>query len=124
MQTEPNYWLVGANWEGADQAAAFYRRGYWEMGYDDEDKPNLAEKRDQMKPNDRIAVKSRLGQGASNIAIRALGIVKEVHQGKVYVDWVLTGMNREVNSAGCFGTLHGPYNMQRQADWLRQVFQL
>ena len=62
-----NYWLVGANWGGDDQADAFFRRGYWELGWDDSDQPSMAQKRDNIKPNDRIAVKSMRGKGASTI---------------------------------------------------------
>ena len=57
MEKINRYWLVGANWSGDNLQDAFYRRGYWEMGYEDSEKPNFAKKRDQMKPNDRIAIK-------------------------------------------------------------------
>lgn len=114
------YYLVGANWGGEKQNDDFYRRGYWEMGYTDAEQPRFAEMRDAMRPGDRIAIKSMDGQGATTITIHALGIVKEVFQGRVYIDWLLTGMERHVPSRGCLQTIHGPY---RQNDpWVHEVF--
>jgi len=114
------YWLVGASWKGDDQKDAFYRRGYWEMGYSDNDKPNFAEKRDSIDEGDRVAVKSMDGKGKSTITIHALGIVKEVADGKVYIDWKITDVNRQVASKGKFSTIHGPYFYDDE--WIRQVF--
>jgi hypothetical protein len=116
-----NYWVVGATWKTDNLEDAFYRRGYWEMGYSDTDKPTLAAKRDSMNPGDRIAVKSRNGQGAQTITIKSLGIVKEVAGGKVFVDWVVTKMDRQVPCKNYFGTLHGPIG---DADWINQSFRL
>jgi hypothetical protein len=122
---DPNYWLVGANWGGDDQAEAFYRRGYWELGWSDEQQPGMAHRRNGMRPHDRIAVKSMLGHGSSNISIRALGIVKEVGEDKrVYIEWHVTGLNREVPSRGCYSSIHGPYTADRDADWLGKVFRM
>ena len=78
MSDDVNYWVVGANWEGDDQAAAFFSRGYWVLGWSDKDQPGMAAQRQQMKRGDRIAVKSMRGYGASTITVKALGIVKEV----------------------------------------------
>ena len=86
MNTQ-NYWLVGANWAGEDKAEAFYLRGYWEMGYDDEDQPHQAKRRNQVKIGDRIALKSMNGHGATTITIRAIGIVKDIADKKIYIDW-------------------------------------
>lgn len=116
-----NYWVVGATWEDDNLEDAFYRRGYWEMGYDDNDKPTLAEKRDSMKPGDRIAVKCRNGQGADTITIRSLGIVKDVAEGKVFVEWHVTNMSRLVPCKNYLGTLHGPIGDE---SWIDQAFRL
>lgn len=70
MSDEPHYGLVGANWKGDDQAAAFYRRGYWELSWTDERQPGMAQQRDSIRSGDRIAVKSMLGQESPIIAIR------------------------------------------------------
>lgn len=122
MKKDHNYWLVGANWSGDDQAEAFYRRGYWEIGYSDEEKPEFAAKRDRIEPGDRLAVKAMRGRGADTITIKALGVVKEVHDGKVYIDWLLTDLDREVESKGCFQTIHGPYGVEREPEWVKDVF--
>jgi hypothetical protein len=124
MTEDHNYWLVGANWGGDDKSDAFYRRGYWEVGYSDEQKPAFAAKRDQMKPDDRVAVKAMRGRGATTITIKALGIVKEVHAGKVYINWLLTDLDREVESKGCFQTIHGPYSTKKEPEWVKEVFHI
>ena len=114
------YYLVGANWSGEKQNESFYRRGYWEMGYTDAEKPDFARIRDGIASGDRIAIKSMDGQGATTISIHALGIVKEVFQGRIYVDWVVTGLERHVNSRGCFSTIHGPYS--GEDPWVQSGF--
>ncbi len=90
------------------------------MGYADEDKPEFAKKREAISEGDRIAIKSKDGQGASTITIHALGVVKEVADGKVYVDWKITNLNRQVPSRGVFATIHGPYTFDNK--WTREVF--
>lgn len=115
-----NYWVAGATWGADDLAEDFYRRGYWEMGWDDEEKPQYAKLRDSIQPSDRIAVKKRDGQGASTITIKAIGIVKEVYHGRVYVDWILTRVDRQVPCRNYLGTLHGP--LQNEDPWVRDAF--
>jgi len=116
-----NYWVVGATWASDNLEEPFYRRGYWQMGYSDADKPTLARKRDSMKQGDRIAVKSRDGRGAKTITIKSVGIVKEVADGKVFINWILTKLDRHVPSKNYFGTLHGPV---RDDSWINQAFRL
>jgi len=118
-----NYWVVGAMWNGRDdQLETFYRRGYWFLGWDDADQPKQAALRDQMRPGDRIAIKRMLGQGSANIAIRALGIIKEIDQEdkRVYVDWLVKGLEREVPARGAFDAIHGPYTGDDK--WVREAF--
>lgn len=69
------YWLVGANLGGHDTTDIFVRRGYWMMGWDDEDQPVFAQRRDDMQLGDGVAIKAGLGPGSSEIQIKALGIV-------------------------------------------------
>ncbi len=38
-----------------DQLPKFIRRGYWKLGWADQDKPQMAGLRDQIEPGDRIA---------------------------------------------------------------------
>lgn len=115
----PNYWVVGATWESDNLEDAFYRRGYWEMGWADTAKPSFAKKRDSIQPGDRIAVKSRDGQGAQTIAIKSIGIVKEVAERKVFVKWILTKLDRHVPCKNYFGTIHGPVSDE---NWKNQAF--
>jgi len=75
----PNYRLAGAMYGGQDdQTEKFVRRGYWRLGWDDDAQPAMALKRDEIQPGDRIAIKSRLGKGSSNIRIKAIGTVREI----------------------------------------------
>lgn len=116
----PKYWLVGANWAGNDQAEIFYRRGCWEMGYDDDEKPILTNRRNQIKIGDRIALKSMDGQGATTITIKAIGIVKDIDNQKIFIDWKLTDLNRTIPSHGAFATIHGPY--PNSESWIHEAF--
>lgn len=119
------YWIVGAMWGGyADQSDIFLRRGYWSLGWGDAEQPEQAARRDQIQAGDRIAIKRMLGQGSSEIVISALGIVKEIDVGdkRVYIQWVISGLQRIVPSRGCFASIHGPFNAND--DWVRLAFQL
>lgn len=120
----PDYWVVGAMWSGHDdQMDAFVRRGYWRLGWQDDEQPAQAEKRDAIRPGDRIAIKRMLGQGSANIEIRAIGIVTEIDDDKrVYVRWAATDLQREVPARGCFGSIHGPF--ADDDDWTIRAFQL
>lgn len=120
-----NYWVVGAMWEGHDdQSEKFIRRGYWFLGWTDTDQPAQAKLRDQMRPGDRIAIKRMLGQGSPNIAIRALGLVKEIDEDdkRVYVDWFVKGLEREVPSRGAYQSIRGPFT--EDDEWVKEVFHI
>jgi hypothetical protein len=126
MPHEPKYWLVAANWGGDDMTPIFTQRGYWEMGYDDSQKPDYAQLRQQMQPDDRIAIKARGGRGASYIIIKALGIIHDVDQQdhRVYVRWLMTDFDRRVPSKGKFRTIHPPLDVKRDADRVNAIFRL
>jgi len=116
-----NYWVVGATWKDNNLANDFYKRGYWEMGYDDIDKPNYVKLRNQIKENDRIAIKKMDGQGSNTISIKAIGIVKDIHDGKVFVDWILKNLKeRHVHSKNYFGTIH----KATDENWIDKTFRL
>ena len=120
-----NYWVVGATWGGQiDQSEKFIRRGYWFLGWEDDEQPNQANLRDQIKPGDRIAIKKMLGQGSPNIEIKALGEVKEVDEDdkRVYISWFIKDMCREVPSRGAYASIHGPFN--ENDDWVKEVFHI
>lgn len=121
----PQYWLVGAMWKGKhDMLPSFLAGGYWYLGYTPEQDEGQNALRDQMAIGDRIAVKKMLGQGSSNIEIRAIGIIKhiDIEDGykRIYVNWVLDELSRQVPSRGCFGSVHGPYLYDD--DWTRTIF--
>ena len=121
----PQYWVVGAMWGGHDDQSDFFlRRGYWYLGWDDEDQPDQARRRDQIQPHDRIAIKRMLGQGSPNIEIRAIGIVKEIDhdEKRVYIDWIMRDMNRVVPSKGCYKSIHGPFPPDDA--WTNEVFRI
>jgi hypothetical protein len=112
-------------WGGhEDQSEVFIRRGYWFLGWNDEEQPAQAALRDKILPGDRIAIKRMLGQGSPNIEVRALGTVKEIdHDDKrVYIHWAVSELQRKVPSKGCFASIHGPFSADD--DWTRLVFQL
>ena len=96
------------------------------MGYSDKQQPAYADQRNKMKEGDRIAIKTMLGQGSPEIRIRAIGVIKEVdgEEGRVYVDWKLKGMKRVVPSKGCYGTIHGPFTVENDSEWIGKVFRI
>lgn len=119
--TTINYWVVGADWEGDKQDADFYQQGSWRMGWEDCVKPKYVKLRDSIKANDRIAVKSMNGRGSETITIKAIGIVKAVKDGIVFVDWVLTKLDRKVPCKNFMGTIHGP---MKDELWIAHAFRL
>ena len=124
-ESMPQYWVVGAMWAGhEDQSEIFIRRGYWYLGWRDDEQPAQAVLRDQIRPGDRIAIKRMLGKGSPNIEIRALGTVKEIDttDKRVYVHWAVAGMQRQVPAKGCFASIHGPF--PAEDTWTHLVFQL
>jgi len=121
----PQYWVVGAMYGGQnDQAPKFIRRGYWVLGWKDADAPDQAERRDRIRPGDRIAIKRMMGQGSSDIRITALGVVTEVDEDdkRVYVNWIAADLDRVVESRGCFKSIHGPF--EAEDPWTKDVFHL
>jgi hypothetical protein len=107
-----------------DQIGRFLRRGYWRLGWADEEKPAMAKLRDKVKPGDRIAIKRMMGKGKSTIKIKALGVVKEIDEyGKIiFVDWVEDACDRIVDCRNCLGTIHGPYALNDE--WVKEIFAL
>jgi len=65
-----------------------------------------------------------LGPGATEIEIRAIGVVKEIDEDdkRVYVHWAAKDIDRRVASRGCFQSIHGPFDADDE--WARHVFQL
>ena len=124
----PQYWLVGAMWGGTDDALSmFIKRGYWYC-WDPKINPDIPDVVKFCFPKilagDRLAVKKMLGQGSPSIEIRALGIVKDVDysEWRVYVDWLVTDLNRQVPIKNHMGSIHGP--LSAADEYTRLVFQL
>ncbi len=129
-----NYWVVGAMWGGSDDVlGTFLERGYWycwdpKVEYDSStDAGNsVKSQRDRflkIRPGDRLAVKKMLGQGSSEIEIRALGIVKAVdhEEWRAYVNWITDkDFSRKVPIKGCTASVHGPF--QNSDSWVKDVF--
>ncbi len=123
------YFLAGAMWGKDDQFERFIQAGIWQNGWKLGEHPEYDSVIAQVRKNDCIAIKKGLGQGSSDIRIRAIGIVKSVDTelGIVFVDWILTTMNRKVNSGGCYKTIHGPYckgKDKEETHWLEKIFSL
>lgn len=122
------YWVVGAMFGGKDDVFdVFIKRGYWycwEPGSTDE--PSIVrqqEKVRQIEPGDRIAIKKMLGQGASEIEIRSIGIVEDVDhdEWRIYVKWMDTFENRRlVPMKGAAASIHGPY--EYDDPWIQKIF--
>ena len=120
-----------------DMYETFVKRGYWDYGYPDpyahgfpehaqydKEHPDDATRKNQIRKGDRIAIKAMLGHGAKEIRIRAIGIVKDNDQleGRVHVDWLLTGLERKVPAGGLFATIHGPY--AADDSWIGEIFRI
>lgn len=131
------YWVVGATWGGTeDVLPQFLTRGYWycwdanqfeneELGVGNAIK-NQQDRFGLIRKGDRIAVKRLLGKGASEMAILAVGIVKDVDlsEWRIYVDWVVTKIdNRHVPLKGCAASIHGPFLREdKDKVWVQEVF--
>jgi hypothetical protein len=123
----PNYFLVGATWDGESMYDSFIQKGVWKSSWgseDDQYRPIM----EQAKKGDRIAIKKGLGQGSAEIQIRAIGIIKAIDLDEeyctFYVEWVRVGMKRIVDSKGAYKTIHGPYSRtcEQYGSWINQVF--
>jgi hypothetical protein len=127
IRMEPQYWVVGAMFGGKeDQLESFVRRGYWYC-WDPRVNPEIPAAIEDLFPRirvgDRLAVKKMLGRGSQSIQVRALGIVTDVDatEWRVYVNWLVEGLTREVPIRGCMGSLHGPFEA---SDWRASVFEI
>lgn len=133
----PQYWLVGATWgTKKDVLPQFITRGYWycwdASRFSDEKAgagnaiKNQQDRFRKVLKGDRIAVKRMLGQGEREMAILAVGIVKDVDlsEWRIYVDWVATNIDgRRVPLNGCLAAIHGPFNHEgKDSAWINQVF--
>lgn len=126
------YWVVGASMLSGTQNVDtdFVENGFWALGYSkdgDETQYKLAQ---EIKKGDRIAIKRRMGQGSSDIKIFHIGIVTGVVQDfssqvVCTVNWIVKNKDLEVESKGCYKTVHGPYTRNKEySSWIDQIFSL
>lgn len=132
LEDNMKYWVVGAMFGGSDVVFdAFIRRGYWycwEPKANISNEPSIVRQQDkvrQIEPGDRIAIKKMLGQGASEIEIRSIGIVEDVdhNEWRIYVKWVeifSKSKRRLVPIKGAAASIHGPY--EYEDSWIQQIF--
>lgn len=131
---DKSYWVVGAMWGGSDDVLdQFMRRGYWYCwdigkepvpeGFAGNSVETQRERFRKIKRGDRIAVKRMMGRGASEMEVRALGIVRDVDhdEWRVYVQWLTDeSFRRNVPLKGCTASIHGPF--ESDDPWTQQVF--
>ncbi len=117
------YWIVGATVEDQDMSGDFIERGFW-FGTRDTAQTTI----ENIVPGDRIAIKSLLGQGATQVLIKAIGIVTSIRSYNatefrfLYVDWIdLRKEDRKVAFSGFGGTIH---NVDGASEIAGQVFRL
>jgi len=127
-----NYWVVGATWGGSeDVLPQFIKRKYWYCWDANQfnDPSTIGnsiktqqERFTQIEEGDRIAVKRMLGQGSTEMAILAIGIVTDIdiHEWRVYVNWIEEIQDRRVPLKGCTASIHGPFS--KDDTWVHQVF--
>jgi len=126
METETqNYWVVGASWCGTEhQDERFTDQRFWMLGWEE---GAQIKKASRIKIGDRIAIKRMKGKGQTGIRIMHIGIVRGVilDTNKVIctIDWCATNLNRNIeDSKGCFKSIHGPYKMEKDGNWIREIF--
>ena len=121
------FWLVAASYEDGgvyhDCSEDFIQKGKWQLFYEEGAVVRYDNRLAKIDVGDRIAIKAMNGRAQTDITIKAIGIVKgvDVDLRIVYVDWIVTGLKRVVDSRGCFGSIHGPY---KKDNWVRRVFSL
>lgn len=119
----PNYWVAGANVDKQDMTDHFIDHGFWFA-----DAQGVQDLIETIQPRDRIAIKRMLGQGATEIAIKALGVVQKAEYYEalrfkmVYVDWIGLTEDRRVPFGGFGAALHGPF--PGRDDRMREIFWL
>ncbi len=119
----PSYWVVGATVSAQDMSDDFITRKFW-FG----DREDAQEIINQIAPGDRLAIKSMLGQGATQVAIKAIGIVTHARGFNAtpfkfsYVDWLeLRQEDRKVPFHGFGSTIR---RVDEASDIARLIFRL
>jgi hypothetical protein len=105
---------------GKPVSLTLFRRGYWFLGWSEAEQPAQAQRRDQIQWNDRIAIKKMLGQGASDIEIRVLGVVRELdaEDRRVYVHWAISNLHESFPPKDVLARFMGPSRRKTSGrDW-------
>ncbi|ACL33112.1 hypothetical protein [Glaesserella parasuis] len=100
----------------------------------------------KIKKGDRIAVKRLQGQGSKMMDILAIGIARtdaDENEWRVYIDWIAISPNllekdefkkldklpnivfpstREIEIGECRASIHGPYKLEENKEWIPKVF--
>lgn len=129
MTSNPNYWVVGATLSGASAAKMFLSRGYWQLGTGSKPKRDTLymERLAQIKPGDRVAIKALCGKGTGRITVHGAGVVKDVvaTERRVYIDWILQDISRNLDLNGCMDAINGPYTDDgKDKDWINEMFRI
>ena len=96
-----NYWLVGASWDGVDKTDEFVKENRWENGRTGLEETNFEKDVNQIRPGDKIAIKSTFtqkhnlpfdyydGKACSTMKIKCRGTVqKNLRDGQhIEVKW-------------------------------------
>ncbi len=120
----PNYWIVGTTVNGEVLTDDFIRHGIWFANREDSE-----ETIEKIKEGDRLILKKMLGQGAKEIQILAVGIVRKMgFRGDefriVFVDWLdLSSEDKRIPFHGLAGAINGPY-CDRNHQHITAVFPL
>ncbi len=118
----PKFWIVGSTVSGQDMVAIFIKHGLW-FG----DKDTAQNKIDQIAVGDRIALKKMKGRGATEVAIKAIGVVEEIGEYNalnfkiIYVNWIRTE-GKTTPFSGLGGTIRGP--LGQSEDIVSSIFNL
>lgn len=126
MAENHQFWTVGAGWTTQDMFDTFTSQGYWELNYTGRDKNLYVRRVNQMRPDDRIAIKALSGPGSAKMRIRAIGVITSVdtEQMRVTVNWLKTDLDREVPLNGCMKAVDGPFTLINKETWLGKVFRI
>lgn len=105
------YWVAGTDRHGDNMYNAYVTEGYWQLHTDGLKDDRIPRRFQQMRVNDRIALKSNMGKIRGGIKIRAIGVITaiDMEQRIIRVNWLLTDMERILDANGCLARLHGPY---------------
>jgi hypothetical protein len=106
----PQYWVAGANVDDQNMVSDFIEHGFWFA-----DAVGSQQLIERIEVGDRIAIKRMLVQGATDVAVHAIGLVERVAQYRamqfrmIYVKWLRITPERRVPFHGFAAALRGPF---------------